>query len=318
MPGGLWWAALALLAGCAELPVAPPAPVPEPVVPRPRTALSEAQLAHAVAKHRKLAEDARKAGDHAAAAAQWQILMLLAPADARYPRELAATRAAIASGVRDSLHAGTSAMAAGDLDVASVALLRALALDPANAEAAKALREIDRRRLARIQAAASTRAARTTVTIAPEHNDAFDIEQALELFRAGDAAGGLRDLRAFVDANPRDRAARHRIGAIVADRARELEEQGAREQALGLYEQASALRGDGNGPWTARLPALRKALSGETYDRALRVYRTDLTQAVKLLEASVKYDPANTQAAIKLKEAKVAQANLERIERRRK
>ena len=65
-----------------------------------------------------------------------------------------------------------------------------------------------------------------------EVNDGFDIEQALEMLRAGDASSGLRDLRAFVDANPGNRAARQRIGNAVADRARELEDQGAREQAV--------------------------------------------------------------------------------------
>ena len=306
------------MAGCAEVPVAPsPVSVPEPVVPPPRTALSDRQLAQAVAKHRSLADDARKAGDPATAAAHWQILHLLKPDEATYSRELAAARAAIASGVADNLQVGAGALAAGDLDRSSAALLRVLALDPGNAEAAKSLREIDRRRLLRIQATASTRAARTTALAPAERTDTFDIEQALELLRAGDSVGGLRDLRAFVDANPGNRAARQRIGAAVADRARELEDQGAREQALAQYELASSLRGDGNGPWSARLPALRKALSGDTYDRALRLYKTDLAQAVRLLEASVKYDPANTQAALKLKEAKVAQANLDRIEGRR-
>jgi hypothetical protein len=51
------------------------------------------------------------------------------------------------------------------------------------------------------------------------------------MFRAGDTRGGLRELREYVDTNPRDRAARQRIGTVVYERARELETNGTREQA---------------------------------------------------------------------------------------
>ena len=43
------------------------------------------------------------------------------------------------------------------------------------------------------------------------------------------------------------------------------------------------------------------------------MYRTNLAQAIALFETSVKYDPSNTQASIKLSEAKVAREKLEKI-----
>ena len=231
-------------------PVAPPA---APVVSAPVVSRT---VGEAIARHRKVADDARRSGDLATAAQQLQILTVLAPDDASYVRELAAVRASIDKETRENVQAGTAAMSAGDIDRASAAMLRALALDPTQPDAAKALREIDRRRLTRIQAdkaakaAPQGEAARNANARAPsEVNDGFDIEQALEMVRAGDAANGLRDLRAFVAANPGNRAARQRIGNAVADRARELEDQGAREQAVTLYEQAVALRGDANAPW---------------------------------------------------------------------
>jgi tetratricopeptide (TPR) repeat protein len=138
------------------------------------------------------------------------------------------------------------------------------------------------------------------------------------LFRAGDTVTGLRDFRTFVDANRSNRAARQRIGAIVAERAKELDDAGAREQAHALYEQASSLRGDSSGSWVPRVAALRKSLSAEAYDKAVRVYRSDLAQAVRLLESSVKYDPTNALAAARLKEARTAQANFNRMEQRNK
>ena len=85
-----------------------------------------------------------------------------------------------------------------------------------------------------------------------------------------------------------------------------------------LYEEATSLRGDSGGAWTPRIATLRRALSVENYDKAVRIYRSDLTQAIRLLEVSVKYDPGNALAATRLKEARAAQANLKRIEQRGK
>jgi tetratricopeptide (TPR) repeat protein len=314
-------AALAVLAGCAQVPVErASAPVPAPATSAPAVG---GPVAAEIARHRKLADTARQSGDLAAAATQWQILTLLAPDDDAFRRELAATRAAIAREVRDQLAAGSAAMSAGDLDRANQAMLRVLALDPTQQEAAKTLREIDRRRFTRIQAdrAAKVRvddmaAARGTPRSpapASESADGFDIEQAIEMFRAGDSAGGMRDMKAYVDANPGNRAVRQRIGTVVAERGRELENQGTREQALVLYEQASTLRGDGNGAWVARIAPLRKALSQDYLDKGSRVFRTNIAQAITLFETSLRYDPTNAQASIKLREARAVRDKLDKI-----
>jgi tetratricopeptide (TPR) repeat protein len=316
-----WWlvAGFTVLAGCAQMPAERP-PSPPAAAPSPPPAVSRS-VAEAVARHKRLAETARQSGDLATAAVQYQVLTVLAPDDAIYARELASTRAAIDKEEREQLAAGNAAMAAGDVDRASAAMLRVLALDPGQPDATKALRDIDRRRLTRIQADRAAKAtlqdqvaARATLRAqANDTNDAFDVEQAIEMFRAGDSSGGLRDLKAAVDANPANRALRQRIGNVVADRAKELEDQGSREPALQLYEQAVALRGDSGAAWAARIPALKKALSQDYMERGTRAYRTNIAQAISFFETSVRYDPTNTQAGIKLKDAKAAKANLDKI-----
>ena len=290
-----------------------------------RPSAVDARKSEVIANHRKLAETAKKDGDLATAATQWQIVVLLAPDNDGYRREWAAARAAIAAQVKEQLQAGSAAMAAGDTDRASVAMLRVLALDPNQSDAAAALREIDRRRFTRIQADRAAKVVRLEDKVAiagtmraqaaAEPGDGFDLEQALLMLRAGDATGGIRDLKAFVDANPGNRGARQRIGAAVAERARELEDQGSREQALQLYEQATSLRGDGTGPWAARLPPLRRAVSQDYFDKGSRAYRTNVAQAITFFETSLRYDPANTQAALKLQDAKLAREKLDKIDK---
>src|SRR4030095_285047 len=114
--------ALALLAGCAQMP-APPAPLAEAPVSRPSAV--EARKSEVIANHRKLAESAKKDGDLATAAMEWQIIVLLAPDNDGYRREWAAVRAAIPVQVKEQLQAGSAAMGAGDPDRAHRARPRA-------------------------------------------------------------------------------------------------------------------------------------------------------------------------------------------------
>jgi tetratricopeptide (TPR) repeat protein len=317
---GLLSVGLALLAGCAELP---PAPAPESA---PTPSAHDEQVRQAIARHRQLALQYKQSGDLFAAAAQWQVLTLLAPRDDSFRDELAAARVSIARRAQENLNAGTAALRSGDTDRAAEAMLKVLALDPENAEAARALRDIEKRRLSRIQAgraakvneaAAATQPSRAASPRPPatDAGDAYSLEQPLEMFKAGDTAGGLRDLRRFVDANPNDRAARQRIGTVVYDRARELEGQGSREQALALYDQAVSLRGEAAPGWATHIQAVRKALGDEYFDQGVQAYPTDAALAIKQWETSLRYDPQNARAAARLRDARQAQEKPNRAQK---
>ena len=318
----LWLCSIVVLAACTQLPVTPDAPV---------AAIGSAgdfETPHesAIASHRKLALQYKAAGDLAAAETQWQILTILAPDDLAFRRELDAARAAIRRGVAENLQAGAALQRAGDNERAAQAMLRVLALDPQNAEAAKALREIERQKMARTQGARASkfrledlaspnRTAPPVTAPPPDSSNGYDLEQGLEMFKAGDVAGGTRELRAYVDANPKDRAARQRIGATVYERGMEVEAKGDREAALALYEQAVALRGDTPAQWTERMQALRKALSVEYFEKGARAFRSDTALAIQQWETSLRYDPNNLKASERLREARLAQEKLQRIGR---
>jgi tetratricopeptide (TPR) repeat protein len=303
---------LALLAACAQTPV-----VPQPVPDAPRAGDALDARAQAVARHRQLAQQAREKGDLAAAGVQWRIVVLLAPEEPSYRAELDAVNVAIRQGVREQLQAGYAAQKAGDNERAAQAMLRALALDPANEDAAKALREMDRQRMARIQSDRAQKLRPVDMAAlksgTPDASAVYDLEQPLEMLRAGDVSGGLRELKAYVDANPGNRAARQKIGNAVADRAREMQSKGSREQAFALYEQAVALRGESTPEWNREMQSLRKSLADEYYSSGERAYRTDVALAIKQWETCLRYDPQNLKAANRLRDARAAQEKLKGI-----
>lgn len=307
--------ATAMLAACAP---APPDPTPAPpIVVRP--APSRPPVSYrgaAIAQHARLAAIAREAGDLAAAAEHEEVLVLLAPDDPARLKTLQATREAIRRAIRTQVDAAVAARRAGDLAGAREAYLRVLVLDADNAEAVKALREID---LATMTKAQSDRAARVRVpdeavtSAKARPNETNDLDQRIEIMRAGDLNTGLRELRSWVDAHPGERAARQRIGAAVAEKARELESKAQREAALGLYEQAGSLAGTAAPEWMTRAQNLRKALGEQHYNDGMKVYRTDLNAAIRHFENGARYDPSNTNLQLKLREAKLAQEKLQKI-----
>ncbi len=292
------FAAIALTA-CAQTPEVPETPAP---VETPRAVAPESTAqSRAIARHRQLAARYRDAGDVGAAAVEWHILTMLEPESESFRRELALANKAVSHAVEVELDNGRAASRRGDIDAATQAMVRVLALDPGNAEAVKVLRELERQKAARTQAERAARAARSA---APASADSFDVEQRIELFRAGDMASGLRELKRYVDAHPTDSTARAQIATAVYDRARELESQGARENALAMYEQAIALRGEAMPPWNAKLASLKKTLSADYYNKGVSAAGKDPAQAIKHWEASLRYDPGNTAAAAKLAAAR--------------
>ena len=310
--GALALTTLALLAACAQSPV-----VTQPVPDAPRAGGADDARAQAIARHRQLAQQAREKGDLAAAALQWKIVVLLAPGEPSFRAEQDAVNAAIRQGVRDQLQAGNAALKAGEYERATQAMLRVLALDPANEDAAKALRDLDRQRMARIQSDRAQKLRPVDMAAlksgTPDAGAAYDLEQPLEMLRAGDVNGGLRELKAYVDANPGNRAARQKIGNAVADRARDLQSKGSREQAFALYEQAVALRGESTPEWSKEMQSLRKSLSDEYCSSGERAYRTDVALAIKQWETCLRYDPQNLKAANRLRDARAAQEKLKGI-----
>jgi tetratricopeptide (TPR) repeat protein len=311
-----------VLGGCAQQPLTPDtdaAPGGGPAASRLEHAPSA--RAAAIARQAELAKAASDAGDHAQALAHHEVLVLLDPANASHRRAAEASRLAIERAVREHLAAGAAARRAGDASRARDAYLRALAQNPQQAEAAAALRAIEQQQMARTQAdrAARARSMETLVAGAKSRAQAqtqaesYDLEQRIELVRAGDVTAGLREARAWAEANAGDREGRGRLAAAVAERAGDAERKGQRESALSLYEAANALRGEPLPEWTGKARELRRALSEAQYADGVRAMRTDLSAAIRHFEACLRFDPEHVRARERLREARVAQEKLRKL-----
>src|SRR4029453_11968224 len=128
-----------LLAACAT-PAPPPAPRAA-ALPSSQDALE--------ASYRERALAASKDRRWADALMNWELLAMLRPGVAEYRNQVAETQRRIAEVSAEALRAGEAARRRGDAESAQTQYLRVLAVNPDNAEAMQALREIDRERVRR-------------------------------------------------------------------------------------------------------------------------------------------------------------------------
>ncbi len=310
-------AVIAALSGCVTLP--PPAAVPEQAVEVPA---GPTEIERAIERRRAAALRLELANDLAAAATQWQVVLLLAPKDRQAAERLAALRASISKIVADELASGRDALRKGDADRAQQSLLAVLALDAGNREAIDALREIDRQRTirrgaeraARAQIEQSMTATRgRSVTRPSSEAGEYDIEQSLELLRAGDSATAVAELRRYIGTNPGDRALRERVAAALRSRAQVLESQGDGLAAVEMYSEAIRIHGSAPRDWTTQLNRLKTQLAGQEYEKGVRMMSTDVTAAIKHFEAALRLVPSHTQAKLQLDRAQKMQQKLRSI-----
>jgi tetratricopeptide (TPR) repeat protein len=315
-------AVAAALTGCAS------APAPTPPAPSPDVSSARADIERAAARHRALALKFEKEHDLADAANHWQVVLLLLPDDRQAVAQLAALRRAIAKIVGDELGAARDAQRRTDFDKAEQSMLRVLAYDPYNQEAVAALREIDRQRATRRAAERAARArmeektvasrSRTARRSAPTEAGEYDVEQSIELLRAGDVMVALPELRRYAQANPRDRAARERIAVTVYAQAQQLQGQGADAAAVSMYADAIKLHPAPPRGWTEQLAQLKMRLANQEYEQGVRLMATDVPAAIAHFEAALRLAPDHTQAQLRLERARKIQENLRSIGTTRK
>lgn len=269
-------------AGPQERPQVSPAPAhaPRPRVP-PQTELPLEQ------RERESAEDLMQQARWAEAIPHWEVLELLNPDQPAYAKKLAEAKSRAGAAATEHLQQARQARQQGQTDRAFVLYLKALSTDPSNAEAALALREIEREDARRAHSSASGRGGNGEPAMNP---------------RKGSNA-------------PPPSAAERRDQEAYLELARQRTLEGKKEEALTYLEKAQATRdAKGNQELTRSIQSLRKEIAEDYYQQGVRAQRTDLSEAISAWEKALKYDPDHPQAAQRLERARRMEENLRSIQ----
>jgi tetratricopeptide (TPR) repeat protein len=256
------------------------------------------------------------------AAAQWEVLALLRPDYPDYRKQLSDARSHIENAVAERLQAASDARLRSDHDRAQKLYLKVLSLDPENAAAAEALREIEAERVRRSRASRPVtlvRADRITPAKAVSDRAGSAVERreldyGSMLLRQGEYLASITSLENHLRVHPRDELGRRYLGDAYFQLARERLQQGKKEEALLDLEKASRMRGADAPEISASLLSVRKAVAEDCYQQALRVQPADISQAIALWERALRYDPSHLDAAARLKQARRMERNLKAMQ----
>jgi TolA-binding protein len=302
--------ALLSLASCASAPSARPATSNTTGIVMEPSLYQSFEEAHR-AKARTLEREQR----WAEAAAQWEILTLVAPDNAEYRDQLREAHSRISKGVQENLASAEDARQRGDVTAAREAYLRALSLEPENSTAIERLRKLEqeayrRRALTHVVHQPKDAAASRPVS-AIEHRD---VEFAVLLVRQADYNGSITALEKYLKGAPKDDLARRYLADAHFLLGRKRLEQGNKEDALVHLEAAKGTQEEEPAELQAQIETLRKAIAEDYYQKGVKVYRANLDEAIGYWQRTLQYEPAHPQASAKLQRARQMQQNLKAIE----
>lgn len=200
-----------LLSACSQAPVAIDSSG-EPALP----VLQDSPNAAFEQQQRERAKDLTRQGAFGEAAIAWEVLALLRPDVVEYAENLRRTQSRIEARVAQRMLAADQARRRGEADQAAQLYLHALADDPLNAQAAQALRAIERERNKRNYLGKPSRLTLTRYATAEAEQsraalssvDRNDLEHASLLMHQSEYAEAIRILERYVKVFPQDEAAR--------------------------------------------------------------------------------------------------------------
>jgi len=274
------------------------------------------------ASHLQRASALTHAGRWAEARPLWEVLVLIDPASAEYRAQLDLVQTRITELAAERLQAADKLRQGADADQATVAYLRVLSVDPMNDAAARALRELDAERvrraylsrpprvnLAALRSAAGQNAGRAPTT------DVGDLELGVMLFKQGDHAGSAQSLERHLQKYPKDEDARVYLADAYQQLGAASLRSGRKESALGYLERAQRLGYADSGELASTIRSVRRALGDEYYRLGVHAFPSSVDKAIALWERSVQFDPGQTQAQIRLQQARRAQETMRSIDR---
>ena len=321
-----------VLASCASgpEPAAPPqerpavSPAPATVQdPHPRSPPpTELPLEQ---RERETAERLMQEARWTEAIPHWEVLEVLHPDQPAYTKKLAEAKSHAGSIAAEHLQQARQARQQGQNDRAFVLYLKVLSANPDSAEAAQALREMEKDGARRAYVGALSRGGSNEAMAGvrrgsngpppPSAGERGDLDSAIMLLHQGDTVAAVQALEGYVRKNPRDDLGRRTLQDAYVELARQRTQEGKKEEALAYLEKAQAMRDGKSSQGLSRsIQSLRKEIAEDYYQQGLRAERTDLKEAITSWETTLKYDPEHSQAAQRLERARRMEKNLRSIE----
>jgi tetratricopeptide (TPR) repeat protein len=256
-------AACLAIAGCASAPTT----VHPGAWGEAATAASPfASMAAFEASQRQSAQEFERQGRLADAAWAWEVLTVLKPDNADYRESLASVRKQIDATAAGRLQRAAQAQKHGELDTATTNYLLVLSLQPDNAQAADALRAIERDRnkrsylgkLSRVTLARRPSEVDRAPAASRTQADRNDLEHASLLATQGELDEAIVLVERRVAADRRDAAARRLLADLCVQKADKLAARGGKASAVALLRKGLKLD-----PAHPRAAAMLKQLQGE-------------------------------------------------------
>ncbi|HTS51972.1 MAG TPA: tetratricopeptide repeat protein [Burkholderiales bacterium] len=258
-------------------------------------------------------------GRWAEAVPHWEVLHLLHPDQSAYAKKLTEAQSLASHAAAEHLQEAQQARQEGQTERAALLYLKALSADPANAEAAQALRDIEMESARKAYAGAGRAGNGETAMRGgpkpaplPPAAERRDLDSGIMLLHQGDYSAAVQTLEKYLRKYPRDDLGRRTLQDAYVGQARRLAQEGKKDEAVAYLEAHVAREKSGPEPAPAML-ALRKEIAEDYYQQALRAQPTDLGEAIRLFEKCLKYDPDHVQAARRLERARRMEQNLREI-----
>jgi tetratricopeptide (TPR) repeat protein len=258
----------ALLSACAS---APPNQAPADGLrdePSSQAVVSQAPAHAFEQRQRERAASLARQGRLADAAVAWELLTVLRPESAEYRERLAEARSLAEAAAAERMQRAAAAYKRGELDNATLHYLSVLAVQPEHAQAAEALRSVERDRnkryyLGKLSRITLTRRAtqESEVAAAPRRlqaaaADRNDLEHATMLATQGELDTAIQLLERHLAGDRRDDGARLLLAEVYFQKAEKL---AARDKASAIAALERCVRLDAG---HARATALLKELRG--------------------------------------------------------
>tara|TARA_R110002110_G_scaffold66978_1_gene182922 strand:- start:3448 stop:4350 length:903 start_codon:yes stop_codon:yes gene_type:complete len=262
------------------------------------------------ARQLQAAEQAQQRGELAAALALLRSVATAAPQDAAITAQIASLESIIATQTDNAIRQGKAAYARGNYRRGDHWMRKALALRPGEPRALEALRDS----VSTQMRASLSRKVESPEGVTPYAQTETDSaqEQLRRLYEAGDYHALLERSAALPDSPDPESARLVRLAHLA------LAEQAATKNdptgELAQLKAARAVYPLTPDPLPQRIASLRKDLADQWYRRGTSLMQTDLDQAISALQQSVDYDPQNSRAKMKLKQAQTLQRNLQKIQ----